>query len=85
MHKNSFIGKTNFKKLHIKEWSFLKLAKVLNIKGALLDKYQLESYLEKIASDHVLQDYSEEDTYPVPRIEENFKKKIIGLSWWASG
>lgn len=53
--------------------SFLKLAKVLNIKGALLDKYQLENYLEKIASDHVLQDQSEAETYPIPRLQENFK------------
>lgn len=51
----------------------MKLAKVLNIKGALLDKYQLENYLEKIASDHILQDYSAEETYPIPRLEENFK------------
>ncbi len=51
----------------------MKLAKVLNIKGALLDKYQLENYLEKTASDHVLQETSEQDTYPIPRIEENFK------------
>lgn len=51
----------------------MKLAKVLNIKGALLDKYQLENYLEKIASDHVLQDTSSEKTYPIPRLIENFK------------
>ncbi len=51
----------------------MKLAKVLNIKGALLDKNQLESYLEKIASDHVLQEKSKKETYPIPRLEENFK------------
>lgn len=51
----------------------MKLAKVLNIKGALLDKHQLEDYLEKIASDHVLQDNSSKETYPIPRLEENFK------------
>lgn len=51
----------------------MKLAKVLNIKGALLDKYQLESYLEKIASDHVLQEYSDEITYPITRLQNNFK------------
>lgn len=53
--------------------SFLKLAKVLNIKGALLDKQSLESYLEKIALDHVLQDNSDESTYPVIRLKENFE------------
>lgn len=50
----------------------MKLVKVLNIKGALLDKYQLENYLEKIASDHVLQDYSSKESYPIPRLEDNF-------------
>lgn len=53
--------------------SFLKLAKALNIKGALLDKHQLESYLEKIASDHILQEESNSETYPIPRLQENFK------------
>ena len=51
----------------------MKLAKILNIKGALLDKEQLESYLEKIASDHVLQERSNPDTFPIPRLQENFK------------
>lgn len=75
MHKIAKKGKTNFKKSYIpnKEWSFLKLVKILNIKGALLDRYQLEHYLEKIASDHVLQDKSTKDTYPIPRLEDNFK------------
>ena len=75
MHKIAKKGKTNFKKSYIpsKEWSFLKLVKILNIKGALLDRYQLENYLEKIASDHVLQDKSTKDTYPIPRLEDNFK------------
>lgn len=51
----------------------MKLVKVLNIKGALLDKYQLENYLEKIASDHVLQEQSDKQTYPIPRLIDNFK------------
>ena len=33
---------------------FLNQKRILNIKGAVLDKYQLEHYLEKIASDHIL-------------------------------
>lgn len=67
-------GKANFKKLHIiRSVSFLKLAKTLNIKGALLDKHQLESYLEKIASDHILKQESNIETYPIPRLQENFK------------
>jgi len=52
----------------------LKLAKFLNIKGALLDKNQLENYLEKVASEHILQAKSNKDTYPIPRLEENFKQ-----------
>lgn len=51
----------------------MKLGNTLNIKGAVLDKYQLENYLEKLASDHTLQDKSEKKTYPIPRVEENFK------------
>ncbi len=51
----------------------MKLAKILNIKGALLDKYQLENYLEKMASDHVLQEKSDAKTYPITRLEDNFK------------
>ena len=44
----------------------------LNIKGAILDKVQLENYLEKIASDHILTEKSSKDTYPIPRLKENF-------------
>ena len=47
--------------------------KILNIKGAVLDKYQLESYMEKIASDHILSETSDKCTYPIPRLKENFK------------
>ena len=52
----------------------MKLAKFLNIKGALLDQNQLENYLEKVASEHILQAKSNKDTYPIPRLEENFKQ-----------
>lgn len=51
----------------------MKLVKVLNIKGAVLDEYQLENYLEKLASDHILQDKSDESTYPIPRLKENLE------------
>ena len=46
--------------------------KRLNIKGAILDKAQLENYLEKIASDHILTEKSSKETYPLPRLKENF-------------
>ncbi len=51
----------------------MKLAKALNIKGALLDKHQLENYLEKIALDHILQEKSNTETYPIPRLQANFR------------
>ena len=47
--------------------------KFLNIKGAVLDKYQLENYLEKFASDNILQKKSDKKTYPIPRMDDNFK------------
>ncbi len=52
----------------------MKIAKFLNIKGALLDQNQLENYLEKVASEHILQAKSYKDTYPIPRLNENFKQ-----------
>lgn len=50
----------------------MKEKRKLNIKGAVLDKNQLANYLEKIASDHILADKSSKDTYPLPRLKENF-------------
>ena len=52
----------------------MKLAKFLNIKGALLDEHQLQNYLEKIASEHILQNNSNKDTYPIPRLDDNFNQ-----------
>ena len=59
-------------KTYTKEWIFLNEKKRLNIKGAILDKAQLENYLEKIASDHILTEKSSKATYPLPRLKENF-------------
>ena len=50
----------------------MKSYKFLNIKGAVLDKNQLEKYLEKLASDHVLKEKSDKNTYPIPRMLDNF-------------
>ena len=47
--------------------------KVLSIKGVLLDKYQLENYLAKLASDNILKNKSDKNTYPIPRLKENFE------------
>jgi len=52
----------------------VKTAKFLNIKGALLDQNQLESYLEKVASEHILQAKSNKYTYPILRLDDNFKQ-----------
>ena len=51
--------------------------RILNIKGALLDIHQLEDYLRKIASGHLLKDKSDKNTYPIPRLNENFKFIVI--------
>ena len=51
----------------------MKMYKNLNIKGTILDKYQLESYMEKMASDHILDSRSSKDTYPIPIMKENFE------------
>ena len=51
----------------------MKENKVLKIKGAILDKNQLKSHLEKTASSHNLTNKSNKYTYPVPQMLENFK------------
>ena len=48
--------------------------RTLHISGALLDKNQLANYMEKIASDHNVKNYSEVDTYPIPALKENYEK-----------
>ena len=47
--------------------------KILNIKGVLLDKNQLENYLAKLASDNIIKNKSDKNTYPIPRLKENFE------------
>ena len=51
----------------------MKNYKNLNIKGVVLDRAQLENYMEKIASDHILKNSSSKDTYPIPIMKENFE------------
>jgi len=48
-------------------------AKALNIKGMILNKEQLKNYLENIASDHMLNPKSNKNTYPIPRLIDNFE------------
>ena len=47
--------------------------KYLDVGGALLDGYQLENYLQKLAADQILKSKSEKKTYPIPRVKENLK------------
>ena len=50
----------------------MKNYRVLNTKGAVLDKIELEKYLEKLASDHIIKEKSDKNTYPIPRMINNF-------------
>ena len=50
----------------------MKEKRILNIKGTILDRNQLNEYLEKMASDHILSHNSSTDTYPIPRLKENY-------------
>lgn len=73
MYKNPLFGE-NRKKLFEKQGvEFLRKYRVLNIKGTVIDKYQLERHLEQLASDDVLQEKPEKNTYPIPRMKENFE------------
>ncbi len=47
--------------------------KTLSMKGTILNQNQLENYLETIATDHNLQNTSSKNTYPIPRLKENFE------------
>ena len=51
----------------------MKLDKILNIEGAVLNKHQLEQYFEKVASDHVIKNSSDKNTFPIKRLNENFE------------
>ena len=54
-------------------WPNLEDYKVLRVKGVLLDKHQLENYLAKLASHNILKDKSDKNTYPIPRLKDNFE------------
>ena len=48
-------------------------SKILNIRGALLDKSQLSQYIEKAAAEHSIKTNSNRETYPIPVLRENYK------------
>ena len=47
--------------------------KSFNVNGIVLDKYQLNKYLENLASENILCENSEKRTYPIKRLIEDFK------------
>ena len=50
----------------------MKTYKFLNINGAVIDSDELEKHLEKIASNHTIKPKSDKQTYPIPRMLENY-------------
>ena len=46
---------------------------ILSTKETVLDKKQLKEYLTKLAADNVIKETSNIDTYPMPRVMDNFK------------
>ena len=50
----------------------MKYYKNLNIKGAILDKYALGKYIEKVAESHNVITKSSKRTYPIPGMKDNF-------------
>ncbi len=43
-----------------------------NVNGIVLDRNQLQKYLENLASEHILCSKSNKETYPIPRLKDNF-------------
>lgn len=52
----------------------MKKYRELHISGALLDKNQLSSYMEKLASSHNIKNSSSKDTYPIPMLKKDYEK-----------
>ena len=47
------------------------MSKILNIKENVLNKSELKEHLAKFASDNVVTNFPEKNTYPIPRVKEN--------------
>ena len=60
-------------KVCYREWDFFMYQMLNKVEKIALDKKTLKEYLEKLASDNVIKEKSNIDTYPVPRVIENFK------------
>lgn len=50
----------------------MKEKRIININGAILTQKELEAYLEKLGTTHNIVQKSSKDTYPIPRLLENF-------------
>ena len=46
--------------------------RILNINGAILTTKELEAHLEKLGATHNLKAKSDRDTFPIPRLMENY-------------
>ncbi len=46
--------------------------KFLNIKGIVLDRENLKQFMEKTAANYGVKKYSNVNTYPIERIDENY-------------
>lgn len=46
---------------------------ILSTKETVLDKKQLKDYLSKLAADNVIKEHANVDTYPIPRVLDNFR------------
>lgn len=81
MHKKFTPCKQYVQNIKARSEIFLKRNRILKIDGTLIDSYQLENHLQKIASNHNLTRKSQKDTYPVPQMIENFKviQKVYDL------
>ena len=51
---------------------FLDKNRILKISGATLNKEQLKTHLQKMASNHSIVEKTDKSTYPVPHMLENF-------------
>ena len=51
----------------------MKKNRTLNIRGTLLDRGQLSKYIEKIAAEHNVKSSSEKETYPIPKVKEDYR------------
>ena len=69
------------KKMQRKGFFVMRKNKILSTNVAILTTKELEEHLEKVATTHVLCPKSSKETYPIPRLLENYSviKKVYEL------